>query len=1666
MTLRTQAYQLLTALRTLAGIEAEQRSPTAAEREALAAFPGFGCLALDLFPHAVTGAYKSADWAAMGATLQGLLTPADYVSAKRTVFFQYFTPPLLMQTLFAALRQFGVPEDALVFEPGYGAGGFLAHAPAAMRFVGVELDQVSARIAQALYPQHALRQGDITKCALVDGSVDAAIGNPPFGDLPAEAWGLRLALHEYCLARAVDALAPGGCLALVMTHSLLDKQHTAFRQQLAARTTLLGALRLPAEAFEAEGTRVVTDLLFMQKVPSPHDPAWLATAALLIEGSAIPINQYFLDHPEHVLGTWTRQDRLYGRADGYSVRGQGDLAVHLAAALAQLPSNVWRHSEGTPETRPRPSIPVSPSLSEGSFFVTDTGAICQVQDGEGHAVVYGGKALTTTTGVIGRRLAALIGIRDATRAVLAAQQAHRPPHERDTAREGLRQRYRAFVTTYGPINTVTCMAAAEGTVIRRLPNLVVFRRDPDAMLVMALEEYDEETGTVQEAPLLTEDVLGEVPSVTHVASAEHGLLVTLNTTGIVDIPAISRLYGKERRDVCAELGDLIYQDPRTQQWQTADIYLSGNVRVKLQQALGAGEAYARNVTALRRVQPRDLLPGEIDANLGAPWIPAQDVALFAQELFDVRDFHLQVAHSPQEALWSVEASAWARGCSKAVNDYGTRDMDGCTLLAHALNLTLPTVYDRVWEDGKEKRVLHQAKTVASREKLAAIKRAFQAWLWTEPSRAERLVQAYNEAYNAVRLRGFDGNHLDFPGMNPRVRLYPHQKHAIWRIMSGGNTLLAHQVGSGKSYVQMAAAMKMRQAGLIRKPLFCIPNHLLEQFARECQQLYPNARLLLATREDFGRDQRKLLTARIAASTWDGILTTHSSFERIGMSVDFQSRFLQQKIAAYEALLVGYAQPPAGEARAMRNIIKSLEKHKARYEAKLEAMAAAEKKDDGLVFDELGIDYLFVDESTYGKNLETPSKMTNIAGIQSQGSQRALDLAMKIAYLEEQHPGHGVTFATGTPITNTMVELYTLQQFLDPATLKAAGIAHFDAWAASFGEVVELMEISPDGKTLRPRSRFAKFTNVPELIQMFRGFADVQTAAQLQLPVPALAGGKAEIIACPMSPTQQRLQEGLVRRYERVRNGQVRAFEDNALAITTDGRKLALDAQMLSAEAGDFPGSKLNALVQQVWEIWAQTTPQRATQLIFADLGVHPTAWGFGLYATVTEKLHQAGVPLAEIAAIGEADTDAKKHRLFEQVRHGQVRILLGSTAKMGLGTNVQQRLLALHHLDAPWKPSEVEQREGRILRQGNMHPQVSIYRYVTEGSFDAFMWQALETKARFIAQILTGTLTTRQAEDLSSAELTYAEVKAIASGNPAMVTLAETEAELRRLALLHQHFQETQYVIRLGTLHLPDDIAAGQHRLAALEADWATVQEASAEVYTIAGRALTAAQCLLAVGQRLETLPLSRLQQDIPLGQYRGGEFGLHSSGSHMLEVYLQREATITTPLARQARGPRAILNALGRLVDGYASAIARLRYDLDLRQTRLGTYRLQSQQTFAHADYQAALQQCCDDLRHALAAHDPEVRDGIPAHVTAIAAVRATAAHHAETVIRTTHDRQAPIEAITTQIQRRAQQAQPPEPPTLPPLIPAPQILSSRSLGAPRRRVASDAAQLNLFAR
>ncbi len=1561
---KSKALDIILAITALKNLERCHRFPTSQEREHLSRFSGFGPVALSIFPDPVTGHYKQG-WQALGEELKLLLTAEEYESAKRTTFSQFFTSPSVMDAMHIGLRQLGVADRATVLEPGCGIGRFMT---GDHRYIGVELDAISGRIARLMHPEADIRIENFRDSKLPP--LDAVIGNVPFADIRINYNGDKLSLHDFFLCKSTEALKPGGILAVVTSHYSLDKQNAAAREDLAKQADFLGAIRLPSDAFKREGTAVVTDIVFLRKrapgqAANHVDADWLTVAPFEIEGANVSVNRYFLNHPEMVLGDWSRKDTLYG-GEGFSVIGNGDLKEQLRQAIERLPQVLKSQAEkaNPPPAAINPAFTPPPPLrhiTEGSFFVGDDHAIRQIENGNAIPVVYGSTALTDHGTMTGKRIAGLIRLRDYARRVLQSQNEGWPETNRQQARRDLNWAYDAFFHAYGPINKTSFSETKDGTQIRRMPNLVKFREDPDAMLVMSLEEYDEATGTANKAAIMKKDVVGPRPPVTHVTSAEEGLLVSLDHRGTVDLLYIAKLYGKPEAEIVTELGDLIYRDPATKEWQTADAYLSGNVREKLVSAEQAGPEYTRNAEALSQVQPEDVLPGDIDANLGAPWIPESDIQSFAAELFNVPVVSFKIGHLKQDAVWSLEPDYRALTSVAATADYGTGRINGTALLELALNLKTPAIYDTVHNGDREERVLNAEETQAAREKQKQIKEKFKTWIFSDPDRTERLVRSYNDTYNNLRPRLFDGSHLEFPGMSKAITLRPHQVDAIWRCMTAGNTLLAHAVGAGKTFEMCAAGMKMKQAGLIKKPLYCIPNHMLEQFSREFMQLYPNAKLLIANKEDFTKERRKTLTAKIATGDWDGIIVTHSSFERIGMSQEFQARFLREQIAEYDSLLKDSARSDTG--RGNRNIIKTIEKQKAKREERLKDLLAEDKKDSGLVFDELGVDQIFYDEAVAVKNLETPTKMDRVAGINTGGSERAFDVYMKCRYLDEKHPGHGAVFASGTPIANSMVEMYTLQRFLDPAGLRSRGIEHFDGWAATFGEITDSMEISPDGATLKPRSRFNHFINRTELIQMFRAFADVQLADDLKLPRPQLKGGKPIVISCPMSDDQRDMQAELVRRYERIRNSKVDPREDNALAITTDGRKLALHAQLLSSTALTPVVSKLDLMVDIIADTWRETGPLRSTQLVFCDIGVNPTPWGFSVYEEIIKRLVAKGIPSNEIATIGQADTDAKKQALFEKVRNGTIRILIGSTQKMGTGTNVQRRLIAKHDLDAPWRPCDVEQRDGRILRQGNDNPEVAIYRYVTEGSFDAYMWQGLETKARFINEGLSGDCTARRAEDIGGHELSYAEVKAIASGNPAVLTLAETDAELQRLAILKKNHADEQYLARRNVRDLPGTIERLDAKLEGLTADMATIAIHRPDpLPTVEG-----------IGKKLNSIPAEVSQtRPFKLGTYRGLEYGIIVHQLGHTDAYVKGQVSRLATM-RDNPGPRAVLNAAERLIDGYGAERDDVRADVAVKQGQLRDFEARLGATFAHSDYQSKLTDLRDQLKLGLSEKAPE---------------------------------------------------------------------------------------------
>ena len=1076
------------------------------------------------------------------------------------------------------------------------------------------------------------------------------------------------------------------------------------------------------------------------------------------------------------------------------------------------------------------------------------------------------------------------------------------------------------------------------------------------MLVRALELYDEATGTAQPSAIQRRDVIGLCPTPSQVGSAQEALLVSLDRTGGIDIPLMRQLSPVADDDtLLTQLGDLVFDDPITGVWRTASEYLSGRVRDALDDAKTAlasalgGERYRRHVAALEAVQPTEILPGDIDVNLGAPWIPVDEVRRFAAELFRVPERDLSLAYIPQEALWLVNGGWYARNSVAAVSDYGTERANGVDLLTDALNLRLPTIMDEVeGPDGRRVKVRNPDATVAARDRQQRLKDAFETWCWRDPERSARLVERYNRQYNALVPRHFDGAHLTFPGLDPAMTPRPAQRGAIWRIMTTRRTLLAHAVGRGKTLVLVAAAIKLKQAGLIRRPVFVVPNHLLEQFCRMATSYYPETRWLMADSEAFHQDRRRRLTAQMLSEAWDGIVVTHSSFKQIGVSRDFQQEVIAAELERYQRVLVAARQDDATTGRL---VIKHVERAKARLQQRLQRLGDEAQKDEGLTFDELGIDYLAYDESTDIKNLETPTKLVGMGSVQSEGSAIAMDMLIKCQWLDRHRANSRVVFASGTPISNTLVELYTLKRYLASDLLEAAGMSHFDAWAATFTRPRERLEIAADGQSLKPRTRLSDFINLPELQQMVQQFTDVNIEAAEDIEVPTLVGGEVAIVGEPSTASQQAIQEDLVRRYEAIRRGGVDPKDDNVLAVMTSGRLAALSASLVSRSAVvlDDETTKIQTVIADTLATYRATRDTRATQLLFCDLGVHPTAWGYSVYQEVIDGLVAGGIPPDQVACAGEAKTRAQRYQLFQRLNQGRVAVVLSSTQRMGMGTEVQQRLIHLRHVDAPWKPSEIEQREGRLLRPGNMHRVVGITRYVTKRSFDPFIWQALESKARMIGPLLRGAYVGRRIEDVDSLELAFAQVKAVASDNPAILVLAELGVEVARAEILKRQQARDTYLAGREAEDLPRRIALREDTLRRREADVATIHDTGA-VISVGKRKNPATGEVLTEQLRKRLGALQPLRGGIDattLGRYQGLRWGITRAAGKLPEVWLEGQGRVATSIMASELKSLPVQRYTQALAREMASDIPRMTRELEVLRGQARDFAARAAQVF-----------------------------------------------------------------------------------------------------------------------
>ena len=1352
--------------------------------------------------------------------MSSLLSEEEFRAARASTLNAHYTSGDVIQAMYGALDRFGFAGGRII-EPSCGIGNFIGFMPEAIQsksvITGIEIDPLTAQIAKALYPDTDIRNEPFEKANVADEFYDVAISNIPFGDykpFDAKFSQYGFLIHDYFFAHGLEKVRPGGLVMFITSRGTMDKADDTLRKYVAERADLMGAIRLPNTAFKRNAnTEVTADILFLKKL-RPRENAKGESWAKIVDytngtGEVIPLNEYFIRHPHMMLGEMQLKGRMYSRNEPTLVDTGKDLKVALAEAIKNLPAQIYQPLNRSLEVNAAEQVIPAPGHVKPNAYTLHDDEIA-IREGDKLVPL---PHLPTQTRL---RIRGMIQVRDAVRQCLRTQMEDADEDDIQLARHQLNQTYDRFFSRFGPLSDRA--------------NALAFRGDPDLPLLFSLENYDSESKKAAKTAIFHERTIQKQKPVKSVQSPKEAIIVSLNEKGRVDLNHLEQLLARPASDFLPELKGVLFLNPQSQAWETEDQYLSGNVRDKLRIAEAASLTESRfreNVAALKSVQPEDLPATEIDVRLGACWVPPKDFEKFARELLGADD--IKIAYVVQLGNWTVQAGVMTKGSVANTTEWGTDRARALELIEDALNLRTPTIYDTVREGGKDKQVVNATATEGAREKQQKIKDRFREWIWQEDERRERLTKKYNEEFNSIRLRAFNGQHLTLPGASHAIQLQPHQKTGVWRIVQTPNTLLGHVVGAGKTYTMVAAGMELKRLGLARKPMFVVPNHMLGQFSSELLMLYPGANILAATKEDFEKNKRRELMSRIATGNWDAIIATHSGFEKIPMSENYRRSVFQEQIDELEKVL----KEMKGDTD-NRRTVKQLESAKKKLEAKLESLSAGDKKDNTLMFEELGVDRLFVDEAHYFKNLFYISKMTRIAGLPQTASERAFDMLLKTRYIQEINSGGGVVFATGTPIANSVAEMFTMQRYLQMGTLRKQQLHHFDSWAATFGEPVTAMELAPDGAGYRLNTRFARFINVPELMQIFCQVADIQTAATLKLPVPELETGKPMVVRAPATPELKEIVQGLVKRAEAIRNGRVPPSEDNMLKITGEGRKAALDLRMLDWRARDQPESKINLAAGKIFQIWNDTHDRRCAQLVFCDMST-PTKLKrqFSAYEDLKIKLVERGIPAAQIAFMQDYDSDVQKHLLFKDVRSGKVRVLMGSTQKMGAGTNVQERLVALHHLDAPWRPADVEQREGRILRQGNQNKSVGVYRYVTEGSFDAYMWQTLETKAKFIHQVMTGETHVRHIEDIDSRALTYAEVKAIASGNPLVIEKASVDAEIMRLNRLRSQHAETQYRIRSDLRRLVDRIPTSKQHIENLKLDMAQRLDTRGDAFQI-----------------------------------------------------------------------------------------------------------------------------------------------------------------------------------------------------------------------------------------
>ena len=1393
----------LDAIRTLKAIEAENRTATAEEQAVLAQYVGWGGLA-DFFDE------KNSRY----AELKELLTDAEYAAARESTLTAFYTPPVVIRGIYAALGQMGFTQGNIL-EPSCGIGNFLGMLPESMsgsKLYGVELDDLSGRIARQLYQKSSIAVQGYEKTAFPDNFFDVAIGNVPFGQfhVPDKRYDrLNFPIHEYFIAKALDQVRPGGVIAVVTSSYTMDKRTASARKYIAQRSELLGAIRLPNNAFKAAaGTEVVSDILFLQKRERMVDiePEWVHLAT---DSNGIQMNSYFIDHPDMVLGEMKMVSGPFGPTPTCEPYPEQPLEALLAEAVQNVHGEITAYDREEELEGEDHSIEADPAVRNFSYTLVN-GQIYYRENSRMNPVEVSKTAES--------RIRGMIELRDCVRTLLEYQTEDYPDEEIKTQQAKLNTLYDVFTRKYGLINS--------------RGNAIAFDQDSSYFLLCSLEILDEDRNLKRKADLFTKRTIRSHKPAEKVDTAVEALALSIGEKAHVDMDYMGRLTGKDEETLFSELSGVVFLNPAYtgendghEKYLPADEYLSGNVRQKLAVAQGKAEQdpqYQINADALAQVQPTDLTASEISVRLGATWLDTEYVRRFIFETLGTprsAQWGMKVHYSGITGEWRIEGKSKDRGNVKAISTYGTKRVNAYEIIETTLNLKDVRIFDYQYdEEGRRIAVLNKKETAIAQSKQELIKDAFAEWIWKDPDRREAICKTYNILFNSNRPREYDGSHINFSGMNPEITLRKHQVNAIAHILYGGNTLLAHVVGAGKTFEMVAAAMESKRLGLCQKSLFVVPNHLTEQWATEFLQLYPAANILVATRKDFETKNRKKFCGRIATGDYDAIIIGHSQFEKIPMSVERQRAILEQQI---DEIMMGISE--AKREKAENFTIKQMEKTKKGLQAKIDKLNDQSRKDDVVTFEELGVDRIFIDESHYFKNLFLYTKMRNVGGIAQTEAQKSSDLFMKCRYLDEITGGRGIVFATGTPISNSMVELYTIQRYLQMSALEEQGLQHFDSWAANYGETVTAIELSPEGTGYRAKTRFAKFYNLPELMSVFKNVADIQTADMLKLPVPE---AHYHNIALKPSEYQKEIVASLAERAEKVRNREVDSSVDNMLMITNDGRKLALDQRLINPMLPSAPNSKAAKCAENVFEIWQRTADKRSTQMIFCDLSTPKDDGTFSVYDDIRAKLLELGVPENEIAFIHNAKSEAQKKDLFGKVRSGQVRILLGSTQRMGAGTNCQQKLIALHHLDCPWRPSDLQQREGRIIRQGNENPEVDIYSYVTEGTFDAYLYQLVESKQKFISQIMTSKSPVRSAEDVDEQALSYAEIKALASGNPMIKEKMDLDIEVSKLKLLKANHLSQKYALEDAiSKGFPKQIAETQARIAGYGADIATVKE-------------------------------------------------------------------------------------------------------------------------------------------------------------------------------------------------------------------------------------------------